>query len=144
MSRDHRKLRVFHDAHRLTLSIYKNTRAFPRDEWFGIRAQMRRAAVSIPSNIVEGSAWRSTREYLNSLNIARGSAGELAYLIGLARELDYLALPGSKELASECERLVPQLEALISSVEVMVAEEARKQGRGPEPKAQSPKPIQRP
>ena len=144
MSRDHRKLRVFHDAHRLTLSIYKNTRAFPRDEWFGIRAQMRRAAVSIPSNIVEGSAWRSTREYLNSLNIARGSAGELAYLIGLARELDYLALPGSKELTSECERLVPQLEALISSVEVMVAEEARKQGRGPEPKAQSPKPIQRP
>ena len=144
MSRDHRKLRVFHDAHRLTLSIYKNTRAFPRDEWFGIRAQMRRAAVSIPSNIVEGSARRSTREYLNSLNIARGSAGELAYLIGLARELDYLALPGSKELASECERLVPQLEALISSVEVMVAEEARKQGRGPEPKAQSPKPIQRP
>ena len=144
MSRDHRKLRVFHDAHRLTLSIYKNTRAFPRDEWFGIRAQMRRAAVSIPTNIVEGSARRSTREYLNSLNIARGSAGELAYLIGLARELDYLALPGSKELASECERLVPQLEALISSVEVMVAEEARKQSRGPEPKAQSPKPIQRP
>jgi four helix bundle protein len=56
MSRNHRKLRVFEDAHELTLAIYKRTREFPKDEWFGIRGQMRRAAVSIPSNIVEGSA----------------------------------------------------------------------------------------
>jgi hypothetical protein len=58
MSRDHRKLRVFHDAHSLTLAIYKHTRNFPKDEWSGIRSQIRRAAVSVPSNLVEGKRAR--------------------------------------------------------------------------------------
>jgi hypothetical protein len=53
VSRDHRKLRVFHDAHNLTLAIYRETKNFPKDEWFGLRLQMRRAAVSTPSNIVK-------------------------------------------------------------------------------------------
>jgi four helix bundle protein len=65
--RHHRRLRVFHDAHSLTLAIYKHTKGFPKEEWFGIRQQMRRAATSTPSNIVEGSARRTTADDLKWL-----------------------------------------------------------------------------
>ena len=88
MARDHRKLRVFHDAHRLTLAIYKHTKTFPKDEWYGLRAQIRKASASIPTNIVEGSARRSTREYLHFLNIARSSGAEVAYLVQLTYALE--------------------------------------------------------
>jgi four helix bundle protein len=91
MARDHRKLRVFPDAHALTLAIYKQTIGFPRDEWYALRQQMRRAAVSIPSNIVEGNARRTTREYVHFLNVSRASAAELNYLVDLASELGLLA-----------------------------------------------------
>ena len=123
MARDHRRLRVFHEAHELTLAIYKETRNFPRDEWFGIRAQIRRAAVSVPSNIVEGSARRSVREYCNFLNVARGSAGELSYLVGLASELAFLSPTNGRTLQQKCENLVPQLESLIQKVELLMRDE---------------------
>jgi four helix bundle protein len=116
MARDHRRLRVFQEAHQLTLAIYKETSVFPREEWYGIRAQLRRAAVSVASNIVEGSARRSSREYVNFLNIAGGSAAETSYLIDLASELGYLAPPVHLWLHNACGRLIPQLQALIQSL----------------------------
>ena len=123
MARDHRKLRVFADAHQLTLAIYKHSRNFPRDEWYALRLQMRKAAVSIPSNIVEGNARRTTREYVNFLNIARASAAELSYLVDLASELDYLAGGPFKELNDRCERVCRQLEALLQKMELLQMEE---------------------
>ena len=99
MARDHRRLRVFHEAHQLTIAIYKDTADFPRDEWFGLRAQIRRAATSIASNIVEGRARRGSAEYVNFLNIARGSAAEVASLIELASELDFLSVQGRDRVA---------------------------------------------
>jgi len=125
MARDHRRLRVYHEAHALTISIYKQTRDFPRDEWFGIRAQVRRAAVSIATNIVEGNARRSTPEYVNFLNVARGSAAEVAYLVLLASELGYLSAAAGKQLGRACEELVPQLEALIQRMELFMHSERR-------------------
>jgi len=77
MSRNHERLRVFHDAHSLTIAIYRHSHGFPRDEWFGLRSQVRRAAVSIACNIVEGGARKSTRDCLRFLNIALGSSNEL-------------------------------------------------------------------
>ncbi len=115
MARDHRRLRVFHEAHQLTIAIYKETKDFPRDEWFGLRAQIRRAATSIASNIVEGSARRGSAEYVNFLNIARGSAAEVAYLIELASELDFLSVPGRDRLTYACRQLIPQLQSLTNS-----------------------------
>jgi four helix bundle protein len=118
MARDHRRLRVFHEAHSLTAAIYKETRTFPRDEWYGIRAQIRRAAVSVAANLVEGNARCSTPEYVNFLNIARGSAGELGYLVLLASELGYLSPAASRHLGDACNRLIPQLEALLQTMEL--------------------------
>jgi len=123
VARDHRRLRVFQEAHELTIAIYQETRNFPREEWFGRRAQLRRAAVSIPSNIVEGSARRSIREYVNFLNISRASAGEVAYLVALASELGYLSPTASQLLQQRCDQLIPQLELLIQKLERLMKSE---------------------
>lgn len=85
--RDHRKLKTFDIADELALAIYRATADFPRTEVFGLKDQMREAAVSIPSNIVEGCARRTEREYLRFLEFAFGSAQELSYQISLAERL---------------------------------------------------------
>ena len=123
MARDHRKLRVFQDAHQLTLNMYKRTRNFPRDEWFGLRLQMRRAAVSVPSNLVEGNARRTTKDYINFLNVALGSASELLYLIDLSSELGFLDGVAFKELNDRCDRVVKQLHKLIQRMEALLLAE---------------------
>ena len=66
--------------------------------------QLRKAAVSMPSNLVEGNARRTTREYVNFINISRASAAELTYLVDLASELEYLTGAVFKELNARCER----------------------------------------
>jgi four helix bundle protein len=149
MARDHRKLRVFHNAHQLMLAINRQTKTFPKDEWFGMRLQMRRAATSISTNIVEGSARRTTKEYFNFVSIARGSAGELHYLIDLASELGYLAGVAFKDLSSRADHVVRQLERLLQELEILLLaeyeEQRAKENRfkakiGQRPKTKSRKP----
>ena len=76
---------------RLVTRIYKSTANFPREELYGLTSQMRRAAVSIPSNIAEGAARETTPEFLRFLYIARGTLAELETQTLIARELNYLA-----------------------------------------------------
>jgi four helix bundle protein len=125
MARDHRKLQVFHDSHRLVLAIYRETKAFPKDEWFGIRQQMRRATISVPTNIVEGSARLTTSEYINFVNIARGSAGELHYLIGVASELELLPADVFKLLDDHADHVVRQLERLLQELKIRLIKERK-------------------
>ena len=88
--RDHKKLKAFELADELVISVYKMTRKFPKEELFGLTSQMRRAAVSVPSNIVEGCARESHTEYLRFLEMAIGSLKELHYQYSIATRLDYI------------------------------------------------------
>jgi len=97
--RDHTKLRAFELADRLALAIYKHTRGFPREEIFGLTGQLRRAGVSVPSNIVEGCARHSEADYLHHLDIAYSSCREAEYQISLAFRLDYLKPEAYQELS---------------------------------------------
>ena len=83
MSRDHRKLKVFHLADALILNVYAET----AERW-GICSQVRRSAISVAANIVEGSARRGTRAYLHFMNVATGSAAETLYLLDLSTAWD--------------------------------------------------------
>ncbi|MCD5398002.1 four helix bundle protein, partial [candidate division NPL-UPA2 bacterium] len=83
--RDHTKLRAFELADKMVLMIYRLTKSFPREELYGITSQIRRAAISVPSNIVEGCARESEAEYLRFLEIAFGSLRELHYQFDLSK-----------------------------------------------------------
>jgi len=113
MSRDHRKLRVFILADELVIQIYHETRGFPQVERFGMQAQIRRAAVSVPCNIVEGCARRTQGEYVNFLHIALGSGSEVRYLADLAGRLGFLEQAASRALTEKYGDLVRGLQGLI-------------------------------
>lgn len=87
---DLRNVRVWQKSHSLTLRVYSATATFPQSEMFGLTGQMRRAAVSIPSNIAEGACRGGRKEFARYLNVAVGSAGELEYDLLLASELALL------------------------------------------------------
>jgi len=83
------ELKVWEKAHRLALDVYRKTGTFPRDERFGITAQLRRAVVSIPTNIAEGCGRNGDRELARFMVIAAGSASETQYLLFIAKNLGY-------------------------------------------------------
>lgn len=114
--RDHSRLRAFELADQLALAAYQGTKNFPRDERFGLTAQIRRAAVSVPSNIVEGCARRTEADYLHFLDIAYGSARELEYQLSLAFRLGYLDEKQFDALKGPCEETCKVLNGLIRSL----------------------------
>lgn len=117
MARDHRKLRVFQLADALVVDIYRATTGFPFDERYGLQAQLRRAALSVASNIVEGAARRTTREYVNFLNIANGSAAETLYLLSVACRLQFIEPSDVIPLSKQYSEVTRGLQAMIHSLE---------------------------
>jgi len=85
--KDFRNLKVWEKAHQLTLKIYKVTEEFPREELYGLTSQIRRACISIPTNIAEGCVRSSDADFSRFLYIAVGSTSELEYLILLSMDL---------------------------------------------------------
>lgn len=116
MARDYTKLAVFHRAHQLAVDIYALTATLPAQERFGLQSQLRRAAVSIPSNIVEGCVRHSVRDYQRFLNIALGSAAELLYLLDLAGDLSLLAGEGLARCRDGSDHVVRTLQKLHAAV----------------------------
>ena len=115
MSRDPAKLKVFLLADELALTVYRLTREFPPEERFGLQAQIRRAAVSVPANIVEGCARITKRDYVRFLNVALGSASEARYLLSLARRLG-LTANHAEVIERQYRGLMQGLQHLITSL----------------------------
>jgi four helix bundle protein len=115
--KDFREILVWQRSHALTLEIYRLTQAFPREEVFGLTAQMRQAAASIPANISEGCGRDGDAELKRFLNIALGSACELDYFILLAGELGYIKAPFSGKLSEEILEIRRMLGGFIQKLE---------------------------
>jgi len=114
-------------------SIYRLTARLPDSERFGLVSQMRRAAVSIPSNIAEGAARRSTSEYVRFLSIARGSLSELDTQIAIARRLGFADTPS--DLDDLLQKTFARLNALINALEKRPAESGSSESQIPNPES---------
>jgi four helix bundle protein len=115
MPRDHRKLDAFKLADQLALVTYRATADFPAAERYGLQSQLRRAAISIPTNIVEGCAREGEADYLRFLDIAFGSSRELVYLASLAARLSFVNERDGAELHELGERVAGALASLRRS-----------------------------
>ncbi len=117
MSRDHRTLKVFQVADELVVQVYQVTRSFPVEERYGLQSQLRRASVSVPTNLVEGCARTTQRDYAQFLRVALGSASEVRYLLGLSSRLELLPNDACAELGTRYDELVRGLQSLLTAVE---------------------------
>jgi len=115
MSRDYTKLQVFHETDKLALEIYLLTKGFPKEELFGITSQLRRASLSVPTNIVEGSQRNSTNDYLHFLSISLGSLAEVGYLVSFATRLGYINPAEAEKIYAQQKTCIKMLQALINS-----------------------------
>lgn len=122
MSQSFRDLQVWQRAMQLTVAIYRLTKGFPRDEIYGLTSQIRRAAVSVPSNIAEGQGRLSPGEFRQFLGIARASICELQTQLEIARSLQF----GKPELINEAEGLSHEVGKMIYSFLESLKDQASK------------------
>jgi four helix bundle protein len=115
-SRSYRDLIVWQEAIQLVKEIYQRTADFPEKETFGLTSQIRRAAVSIPSNIAEGQGRHSSKEFRHFLGIALGSIGELETQIIISQEINYLKDIELRSLLTKTDDLRKMLKSLINSL----------------------------
>jgi four helix bundle protein len=116
MEKPHKKLDVWQKGMEVAQMIYKLTNSFPSEEKFGLVSQMRRAAISIPSNVAEGAARQGKAEFRNFLSMAQGSLSELDTQLELSVLLGYLNAEKIKEISGLLIRVDKMLSALIRSL----------------------------
>jgi four helix bundle protein len=114
--RDYRSLKVWEKGHSLTLAAYRVTDGFPKAELYGLTSQIRRAAVSVPTNVAEGCGRGGETELARFLEIAAGSASELEYLMLLAHDLGYLGDADNEMLRCQIDEVKRMLGSLIRTL----------------------------
>jgi len=114
--KDFRQLKVWEKAHHLALEIYKATATFPKEELYGLTSQLRRASVSIPTNIAEGCGRHTDADFARFLQIAMGSASEAEYELILACDLEFLPKNRFEELQSEAEEVKKMLTSFLKTL----------------------------
>jgi four helix bundle protein len=116
MAKSYRELLVWQKGIQLSVLVYRLSNQFPREETYGLSNQMRRAAVSIPSNIAEGAGRLNTREYKQYLGIARGSSFELQTQLTIARELGFGDIGQLHEAETTCDEIGRMLFGVIQAL----------------------------
>ena len=116
MSKSYRDLIAWQKAIQLVTEIYKTTRQFPKEEIYGLTSQLRRAAVSIPSNIAEGQARLSKLEFKNFLSHARSSLVEVETQLLIACNLDYLSESAANQLLKQTTEVARILNGLLNTL----------------------------
>lgn len=116
MLKNYKELKVWQKAYQLCIKIYKITKGFPKEERYGLPSQMRRAAVSVPSNRAEGYGRKTTQEYMQALYRAYGSNCELETQILLSGDLGYIKSDDLKNLQRDMGDIERMLKALITSL----------------------------
>jgi four helix bundle protein len=118
--KSYRDLRVWRDAMTLAESCYQLTRAFPKEEMFGLTAQIRRAAASIPANVAEGHGRENTQSFIQYLRIAQGSLKELETHLLLAERIGFVSSAKTKVFFVQCEELGKMVRSLIRALQMKV------------------------
>ena len=125
MANGYKDLLAYQKAYELVLLIYKLTSCFPREEIYGLTSQIRRAAVSVPSNIAEG-AMRGSREYLQFLKVALGSAAELETQLSLSKDLGFCNPEAFEQAIALTKEVLRLLNTYINSMTNRLNQEKRK------------------
>ena len=114
--KDFRQLKVWEKSHQLPLAIYKETKKFPKEELYGLTSQIRRASMSIPTNITEGCGRNTDKEFARFLQIAMGSASETEYQLILARDLEFLPKETHEKLHNDVEEVKRMLASFLKTL----------------------------
>ena len=114
--KDFRQLKVWEKSHQLALAIYKATKEFPKEELYGLTSQIRRASMSIPTNIAEGCGRNTDADFARFLQMAMGSASETEYQLILAHDLQFLPKDSYEKLHNDVEEVKRMLTSLLKTL----------------------------
>lgn len=114
--KDFRQLKVWEKSHQLALAIYKATKEFPKEELYGLTSQIRRASMSIPTNIAEGCGRNTDADFARFLQMAMGSASETEYQLILAHDLQFLPKDSYEKLHNDVEEVKRMLASLLKTL----------------------------